>query len=57
MGEDPRQRCRRQDTLLGLGRGAKAEGDIFTGADQEGKQLGGAVLGTDQRAFLAAVIQ
>ena len=45
VGEDPRQRCRRQDTRLGLGSGAKAKGDIFKSANQEGKQLGGAVLG------------
>ena len=29
VGKDPHQCCRRQDSRLGLGRGAKAKGDIF----------------------------
>ena len=37
VGEHPRQCCRRQDTRLGLRRGAKAKGDIFKSANQEGK--------------------
>ena len=57
VGEDPRQRCRRQDTRLGLGRGAKAKGDIFKSTNQEGKQLGGAVLGASQWALQAAVVK
>src|SRR4051812_42275138 len=57
VGEDPRQRCRRQDTCLGLGRGAKAKGDIFKSTNQEGKQLGGAVLGASQRALQAALVE
>ena len=44
VGEDPRQRCRRQDARLGLSRRAKAKGDIFKSTDQEREQLGGAVL-------------
>ena len=51
VGEDPRQCCRRQDTRLSLGRGAKAKGDIFKSMNQEGKQLGGAVLGASQRTL------
>ena len=41
VGEDPRQRCRRQNTRLGLGRGAKAKGDIFKSVNQEGNSLAG----------------
>ena len=57
VGEDPRQCCRRQDTRLGLGRGAKAKGDIFKSVNQEGKKLGGAVLDASQRALQAAVVK
>ena len=57
VGEDPRQCCRRQDTRLGLGRGAKTKGDIFKSTNQEGKQLGGAVLGASQWALQAAVVK
>ena len=57
VGEDPRQCCRRQDTRLGLSHGAKAKGDIFKSANQEGKQLGGAVLGASQQALQAAVVK
>src|SRR4051812_20650076 len=39
VGEDPRQRSRRQDTRLGLSHGAEAKGDIPKGLNQEGKQL------------------
>ena len=55
VGEDPRQRHRRQDVCLGLSRRAKAKGDIFKSTNQEGKQLGGAVLDASQRALQAAV--
>ena len=37
VGEDPRQRCRRQDACLGLSRRAKAKGDIFKSTDHEGE--------------------
>ena len=57
VGEDPRQCCRRQDTRLGLGRGAKAKGDIFKSTNQEGKQLRRAVLGASQRALQATVVK
>ena len=57
VGKDPRQRCRRQDTRLGLSRRAKAKGDIFKSTDHEGEQLGGAILGAGQRAFQAAVVK
>ena len=51
VGEDRRQRYRRQDARLGLSRRAKEKGDIFKSTDHEGEQLGGAVLGTGQQAF------
>src|SRR3954470_24487792 len=57
VGENPRQRCRRQDTRLGLSRGAKAKDDILKGTNQEGKQLGGAVLGAGRRALQAALLK
>ena len=38
VGEDPRQCCRRHNTHLGLGRGAKAKGDIYESTNHKGEQ-------------------
>ena len=45
VSEDTRKCCKRKDTRLGLSSRAKAKGDIFKSTDQEGEQLGRAILG------------